>query len=436
MSNIKPLHIAVLIMTKNEKKRLHVTLESVKDFADSIIMYDTGSSDNTIEIAQTFCEKHNIIFRLKQGEFVDFATSRNVALDFADSFEDVSYILLCDVNDELRNGSELRKFAKEMLNKPNTGFLVCQEWWSGQYEKYYNVRFVKAHEGWRYRGRIHEWMKNTKYPNDEEAAKEGVIVWKISPEQCILYQDRTQDDDKTKHRFAKDKELLLQDHYDNPSDPRTVFYLAQTCSCLNHLEDAFYYYKIRSTLEGFKEEKFHAFLRAGDISKTLGHPWHDTMAWYMKAFEEYPRAEPIVQICDHYRQQKNWLIAYTFADLACKLPYPEQLILFVDKYAYDYKRWHLLGIVGYYAGFYNEGKIACLKAIETGLQKEVDERNLKFYEEKEFRLKPANTQRIQTKKEFMDQYIMELSKTNPNLTKKQLVSKANMKWKAGKNRVP
>ena len=53
------IHIAVLIMAKNEKKRLHVTLESIKTFADSLIFFDTGSTDNTIEIARDFCTKYN-----------------------------------------------------------------------------------------------------------------------------------------------------------------------------------------------------------------------------------------------------------------------------------------------------------------------------------------------------------------------------------------
>ena len=44
----KKAHIALVIMVKNENKRLHVTLNSVLGHVNSIIMYDTGSDDNTI----------------------------------------------------------------------------------------------------------------------------------------------------------------------------------------------------------------------------------------------------------------------------------------------------------------------------------------------------------------------------------------------------
>ena len=58
------VHIALLMMVKNEHKRLYVTLNSVLGYVDSIVMYDTGSEDNTIEIASSFCKKNNITFRL------------------------------------------------------------------------------------------------------------------------------------------------------------------------------------------------------------------------------------------------------------------------------------------------------------------------------------------------------------------------------------
>ena len=156
------IHIAVLMMVKNEKKRIQVTLNSVRNFADSLIVFDTGSTDETIQIFKDFSKESGIPLRLMEGEFVNFSESRNKSLDFADTFEDVDYFLLLDCNDELKGGEHLRVFAEENKNSKSTGFLMAQEWWSGKYDKYYNMRFVKAREGWRFQGSVHEWMKNTK----------------------------------------------------------------------------------------------------------------------------------------------------------------------------------------------------------------------------------------------------------------------------------
>lgn len=378
MSTITNVHIAVLMMVKNEHKRLHVSLESIKDTADSLVLFDTGSEDDTVKIATDFCQKNNIPLRLLEGEFKNFCDSRNKSLDFADTFEDIDYLLLLDTNDELRGGSELRKCCEDYKDKANTGFLLCQEWWSGKYDKYYNVRMVKANKGWRYCGRVHEYMKNTNYANDEESKAVGNIMVRVL-DKTTLYQDRTQDDDKSGKRFVRDKILLLEDHKENPTEPRTVFYLAQTCACINDLSSAFYFYKLRTTLEGFWEERFQSFYRCGEIAEKLKHPWEEIMKWYMKAFEHSQRVEPLIKISEHYKD-KNWLLAFTFADLACKLKYPEHCILFVDKHAYDYERWHLLGITGWYSGFRKEGKIGCIKAIESGLNLKLDTDNFKYYE--------------------------------------------------------
>lgn len=459
------VHIAVLLMVKNEKKRLHVSLESVKDFADSLIIYDTGSTDNTIQICKDFSEKHKIPLHLKEGEFVNFSVSRNVSLEFADEFKEVDYILLLDTNDELRGGEFLRRYAEEYKETPHTGFLLCQEWWSGVHDKYYNVRFIKAHNQWRYVGSVHEYIKTFNEDNDKHS------IVKL-PDNAILYQDRTQDDDKSGKRFKRDKELLFTDYKKDPTEPRTVFYLAQTCSCLNENEDSLFYYKQRSTLEGFQEEKFHSFLRSGELSQKLGHDWYDSFVWYMKAFEHSVRAEPLLCIAFHYINVKNWVLAYTYLKLACNLDYPKDAILFVNRHDYDYKRWHLMGITAFYVNQYMDGKHACIRAIEyvktnsSRVSSEIDEKNLKFYEEKLFEqnqvpttqpqlqqnvlppqlqqnaLPPQLRQNVQqgshvdeilTKKKFIDQKMMEIQRDCPKLTPKQIHTRANMAWKNMRN---
>ena len=217
------VHIAVLLMVKNEKKRLHVTLNSIKGFANSLVMFDTGSEDNTIEIAKTFCDENKIPFRLKEGKFVNFSISRNESLEFADTFDDIDFILMMDVNDELVGGEFLLQYTSEYIDNPSSGFLISQEWFSGQLDKYFNVRLIKPKKGWRYNGAVHEYIKT----DIEEFNKNPIVKL---PDNLVLYQDRTQDDDKSSKRFQRDKELLLAEFEKDPTETRTIFYLAQTFS--------------------------------------------------------------------------------------------------------------------------------------------------------------------------------------------------------------
>jgi glycosyltransferase involved in cell wall biosynthesis len=392
-------HISLLMMLKNEHARLHVTLNSVVGVVNSLIIFDTGSTDNTIDILREFSKKHNIPLHLKEGEFVDFSTSRNVSLDFADEVAseiNSNFLLLMDCNDELRGGKELRRFCDQQLKTKETEWLVNQEWFSGVYNKYYNLRLIKPNHTWRYCGVVHEYLQ-------KQNQKDIYVNHKVPLPVC-LFQDRTSDDDKTGHRFTRDRELLLLEYEKNPEDARTVFYLAQTCSCLQLNAEAYKYYEIRSKMPGFQEENFHCWLRMGDIAKSHAiinekHPenriplegdteevallrtftWEIALGNYMKAFEHTPRAEPAVAIANYYRDKEKWLLSYHFARMACELDFPKDAILFIDNHTYDYMRFHVMGIVAYYCGRFKEGYAACQQAIKVANQ-EIDKNNLKFYE--------------------------------------------------------
>lgn len=427
--------IGLLMMVKNEEKRLHVSLESIINQVDALIFYDTGSTDKTIEIIENFSEKHKINLYLKKGEFVDFSTSRNISLDFADTI-DVQYLLLLDCNDELRGGDILKLIAKNFMDKENNCFLVCQQWWCGQLDKYYNVRFIKARNGMRYMGSVHEWIKDMK--SDTDQPRFPVVRL---PDEIVLYQDRTKDDDKSGKRFKRDREILLKDYKKDPKEPRTLFYLAQTCQCLNMHDEAMYYSKLRLEMEGFVEERFHSYLRCGTSALVLNHDWNDCMKWFLRAYEEFQRAEPLVKIADYYRLKAGslakankpafnvWRTAYMYVNEACQLKYPEDCILFVDKGIYEYYRWHLMGIVAFYANEFEKGKDACRRAIAQNMNREIDEKNLQFYldAEKKSVEKKSDTNTI--KQEFFAKTVPELQKKFPNIPENQILKRTKAMWK-------
>lgn len=369
-------HIAVLFMLKNEESRIQVSLDSVRDVADSIVLYDTGSTDKTIDIVTRFCNKQCIPLRLKKGEFVDFSTSRNVSLDFADQFDDIDYLLMLDCNDELKSESvnNLKVHCKSFFHKTEyNAFHLLQEWLCGsETNKYYNIRLLKPRSGWRYKCKVHEYITK---PDSREPVVRLCDV--------VIYQNRNEDKDgKTGKRFSRDKELLLSAYKEDPTEPRMLFYLAQTCECLNQHDEALKYYikRIETKTPGFEEEIFHAYLRAGRLCIALRKPWAVAVGYFMKALE-FQRVEPLIHFIEYFRSKNMWLLAYHFAKMACALKYPTECVLFVSDRDYKYTRWHLLGIVAYYVGTpeaKEDGKKACIEAIKIA-NKDLDKNNLRFY---------------------------------------------------------
>lgn len=384
----KPVQLAAFMMVKNEENRVTVTLDSVKDIADHIVIFDTGSTDTTVEVVRKWCHDNRKILHLLEDTFVDFSTSRNQGLEFTETIEEVDWIILLDCNDEVKNSSILRTVCEKIDKTHYTAVMISQEWLAGSNTtKYHNVRVIRPRVGWRYKGAVHEYLEQASAPPDH--------IFKAY--QVVFYQDRNADNDgKTNSRFKRDKEILLAEVEKDPSDARSMYYLGQTCECLCQWEEAINYYEKRAEmLNGFYEERYTALYHRGRCFERLMRP--DTVNAYLKAYALDRRCEPLVKIGNLYQDKKDHRSAVLFYKEACQIHYPDR-ILFVDKNMYDYERYHRLGISAYYAEEYFLGYVACQKAIETGGNRPLDISNLKFYVDK---LKSINL----TKAEWMSALI-------------------------------
>ena len=102
--------LALVMMIKNEEKRIEVSFDSVKSICNTFVILDTGSTDRTIEITRAYCKKNNITLHLKELPFVNFEKSRNDLLDFADeALSNHYFLMLLDCNDELRNHDDVTR---------------------------------------------------------------------------------------------------------------------------------------------------------------------------------------------------------------------------------------------------------------------------------------------------------------------------------------
>lgn len=70
--------LSICVIAKNEEDIIGKSLSSVKNFADEIIVVDTGSTDNTVSIAKEFTDK---VFNFKWID--DFSAAHNSSADKA-----------------------------------------------------------------------------------------------------------------------------------------------------------------------------------------------------------------------------------------------------------------------------------------------------------------------------------------------------------------
>lgn len=350
-------------MVKNEQNRIRVTLESVLDKVDGVLILDTGSTDETISVVRECVLEHEgKRLDLLNEEFIDFSTTRNVMLDFLDK-TDYTHILLLDSNDEVRcSRTQLRELAEQ---SEASAFMFQQEWYTGTDTiNYFNIRMIRNKKQYRYKGSVHEYL---------ECRAEHVKVRDV-----IIYQNRVLDNDgKTKTRWEKDLILLKKDLKKTPTCSRTQFYLAQTYDCMGNEKKAFNFYKIRAeNKSGFWEERFNAMMKCAKYEKTDDKKIY----WCFQALELSERVEVFVFLAKLFRKKEKFTSAFCFAKMACSLDIPDCL-LFIDKKIYTHDRWQEMAISAFYIKEYDAGRNACENAIKSGYDLELNTNNLKFYEE-------------------------------------------------------
>lgn len=360
-------NISLIMMVKNESKRIHVTLNSVINIVNRIIIYDTGSTDETINIIKEFSLNNKISLYVKFGTFIDFSVSRNILLDYANNILNTDFLLLMDANDELINGDKLIQFCKENKETKEFGFFIKQKWLVHCHIEYFNIRLIRANNNWKFIGKVHEYIHRPNYTP---------II--IIPD-VILFQNRLLDDDKSFYRFSVDEKLLMEEYNSINKTERTIFYLAQTKECLGKKEEAIKYYKERSMVKNsFIEEVFQSIYKVGMLLKEIKEPFEIYSGYFLLAISTIPnRIEPFIRLTEYYISIRSWNLAYLFIKHACDMQIPFAL-LFLDIECYKYYRWHLMGIIAYYVNKYEDGLKACEIAIKER-NNNIDIYNLSFY---------------------------------------------------------
>ena len=162
------MKISACWIAKNEADNIKQSIESVIDIVDELIVVDTGSTDNTVEVAKSFGA------RVEHFEWIgDFSAARNHALSFATG--DIIIFLDCDEWFVQKPGASEREFIESLFNKNSKLDHVSVKWinidkQTGAFigESVVNRIFLNK-ERIRYKGRIHEHL-------DTPGGMNGILI--------------------------------------------------------------------------------------------------------------------------------------------------------------------------------------------------------------------------------------------------------------------
>jgi hypothetical protein len=353
-----------LVLTQIMKNESHVItrmLDSIKSIIDIVVLIDTGSTDDSINVVNNWGRENNIETYVFERPFDNFEASRNYSIEMGKKVIEGRgndyWGMWLDADEQLVIDTKV--FDKSKLNKD----LYMFNTYIGQM-KYTRNECYKIDKQFRFYGPVHEFIVS-----DDKNITSGLMDG--------LHVNVQMDGGSWKGNIPekyKSHAFVLEKYIDsNRQDPRWIFYTAQSyhdsASIPDNREEneerlrrALKYYKERvNRTDGYAEEIFYSQFRVGTIMKIMEYPWAETHQELLKAYTIDPlRGESIKAIIDYYLQVNEWHNAYLYTKFAKvnfhgKNPYPNRL-LFVDESLYTWKFVEVHAAACFYTGRMDEAK--------------------------------------------------------------------------------
>jgi glycosyltransferase involved in cell wall biosynthesis len=221
------MRISACYIVKDEAAVLARSLDSLKDSVDEIIVVDTGSLDDTVEIARLYGAK--IFFQPWQG---DFSVPRNFALEKATG----DWIIFLDA-DEYFGREAVPKLRKVIEACPDAVALLTQminldQKTQKNLVSFFTIRIFRKIFGLRYEGKIHEELR--------QQGKIIEVVQTISPlDLCIYHTGYSSDQIQAK---AARNLALMQTALQQEKEPEKFYMsVAEAYDALGNMAKAVQY---------------------------------------------------------------------------------------------------------------------------------------------------------------------------------------------------
>lgn len=324
------INLSLCMIVKNEHDTLSRCLDSAKDIADEIIIVDTGSTDDTKNIALKYTDK---VYDFTWCH--DFAKARNFS--FSKATKD--YIMWLDADDVILNEDiEKIKILKKILT-PDIDMVYFKYNLSTDDNNipalsFYRERIVKRSKNYKWISPIHEVIPQSGKILREDIAITHKKIHPCSPERNLTI-------------FEK---MLEQN---TPLDSRQTFYYARELMYAKRFEDSIKQYaKLLDSESGWSENKISACLDLHQIYLNLGN--NNLALLYLFHSFKYakPRAEACCKIGQYFIKQKNYNLAIYWFNVALNDNYDISTGGFYSKDYYDF-----IPLIELCVCYYNLGNI-------------------------------------------------------------------------------
>ena len=306
--------ISLCLIVKNEEKNLNNCLINAQEYADEIVVVDTGSVDKTKEIAKRYTDK---VYDFKWED--DFSKARNFAFDKAKC----EYLMWMDADDIIL--SESVDKIKEWKNSgEDCDVLMCKyvasfdENYNPLFE-YYRERIVKNSKKLRWRDRVHEVIT----PNGKICYNDKILIF--HNKKTAIYSDRN----LNIYQLMIEKGEIFS--------PRNKFYYARELFFNGKYKEAIHQFsKFLADDKGWIENKIEACLNLAKCFQAEGEERKALSSLFGSFVYDKPRGEILYAIGSVFIRLKEYNNAIFWLKLALNSQERAERGAFVDKDCYTF----------------------------------------------------------------------------------------------------
>lgn len=314
--------ISFCLIVKNEQRFLERCLSSISPVAKEIVIVDTGSTDNTINIAKKFTKK---VYYYQWED--DFASARNFAISLAR----YPFIFSIDGDEELKNPDAVIN-AISNANSETGGWLVTNISMASRkagagFDTFATklLRLFRNNPNIRFKGTVHEQIIHSIIENNFKISDTEII---------LLHYGYSLSQQEMEKKQIRNLNLLLSAIAKEPNNAYYHFQIAKTYLALDKLIDADNY--IENSLKFAKQDSIIRpqvlnyggliSFKLGDFEKSILRAKESLKIIQIQAFANFILGETYSALTDY----KTALQHYQEMEKALKNP--SQLALLMGDY--------------------------------------------------------------------------------------------------------
>lgn len=336
--------IGLSMIVLNEEINIERSLVSVLSagLIDAVSVVDTGSTDRTVELIKAVCSHFKIPFNIEIVKFTDFADARNLTLPYLKQ-QACDYIFQLNADEQVFVNTNFKKehlvtlaVSKDMLYMAVRSATHTNR----------QARILRLDSDLEWAGLCHEFIQSSTLNFQNSGLIDDNLIFIATNINRDAWSEQ-----KKYNQLQQQEKLLMQQIEINPTQPRWVYYLADTLKEYNTPETnrlAIEQYEKRFAMQGGNsEEQYMAGLKSAEMYQV--HKKMDAEK-FIRLANVFNRPEHNFALSIYYRQKREIELSWEYSKKCIKhfgTIVPKITLCFFDiRYLFYMPYTHLLnGIV-------------------------------------------------------------------------------------------